>query len=169
MARYTDIADDLRARLALGEWQEGQRLPSISDLQEHYNVPGLNTIRAAQRILIDEGLLRAEQGVGVFAARTPPQTTDLSAELEHIRAAAARAITIAHTPGSSRNGDQVTLTGLNANNRQGRSVLALALENFAEHCRDKADEPTTSDGEREMRESWAAEAHRLLGQLDTWT
>lgn len=168
MARYTDIADDLRSRLALGEWREGDRLPSIGDLQDHYDVPGLNTIRAAQRILIEEGLLRAEQGVGVFVARTATTSTDLRTELEHIRTAAARALTIAATAGSSSDGDQVTFTGLNMNSRRGRSVLSLALENFADHCRDKAGAASASASEREMREGWASEAERLTKQLDTW-
>lgn len=171
MARYTDIADDLRARLALGEWEPGTRLPSINELQDHYDVPGLNTIRAAQRILIDEGLLRAEQGVGVFAIRAPGRGVDLRGELEYIRGAAARALTLTDAAGSSRGGDHATFTGLNANNRQGRSVLALALDNFAEHCRDKAQaaEDARDDGEREMRAAWATEAERLLTQLETWT
>lgn len=53
------------------EWQIGDRLPAIADLQKQYDVPGLNTVRAAQQKLVDEGLLRSEQGRGVFVVAIP--------------------------------------------------------------------------------------------------
>jgi len=64
MAKYMEIADDLRERISSGEYPVGSKLPGIPTLQKKYNVPGLNTIRDAQRILIVEGLLRPEQGGG---------------------------------------------------------------------------------------------------------
>ncbi|MFI2667575.1 GntR family transcriptional regulator [Micromonospora carbonacea] len=70
--RYQEIADDLRRRLAGGEWPVGTALPGISELQEEYNVAGLNTVRQAQRVLIDEGLLNPVQGRGTFVTALPP-------------------------------------------------------------------------------------------------
>lgn len=64
MARYRDIADDLRSRITSGEFSVGQQLPTIIELQNHYDVPGLNTIRQAQQLLVDQGLIEARQGVG---------------------------------------------------------------------------------------------------------
>jgi DNA-binding transcriptional MocR family regulator len=56
MARYRDIAADLQARIVGGEFAPGDQLPPITALMEHYRVPGLNTIRQAQQLLVDDGL-----------------------------------------------------------------------------------------------------------------
>jgi DNA-binding GntR family transcriptional regulator len=70
--RYKNIADDLRRRIALGDWEVGQKIPSIAELMGIYDVPSnLNMIRHAQSVLIGEGLLRAEQGRGVFVIAAP--------------------------------------------------------------------------------------------------
>jgi DNA-binding GntR family transcriptional regulator len=63
-------------------------------LQEDYGLPGLNTIRHAQQLLVDEGLVETRQGVGAFVLRTEPQprTIDCLAELREARAALTRAI-----------------------------------------------------------------------------
>lgn len=70
MSRYQEIADDLRARIEAGEFPVGAQLPGISALQQHYGVRGLNTIRAAQQRLVEEGILRTQQGVGAFVVGT---------------------------------------------------------------------------------------------------
>ena len=94
MARYRDIAGDLRTRIAAGEFPVGATLPSITDLQRHYAVAGLNTIRQAQQLLVDDGLIETRQGVGTFVLRTEPRPrpVDLLAELRAARAALNRAI-----------------------------------------------------------------------------
>jgi DNA-binding GntR family transcriptional regulator len=70
--RYQTIANDLRRRIADGEWEEGQKISSIVQLMGDYEVDrNHNLIRHAQSVLIDEGLLRAEQGRGVFVAARP--------------------------------------------------------------------------------------------------
>jgi DNA-binding GntR family transcriptional regulator len=40
MARYRDIAADLTARIAAGEFAPGDRLPPITALMEHQRVRG---------------------------------------------------------------------------------------------------------------------------------
>jgi DNA-binding GntR family transcriptional regulator len=94
MARYRDIASDLKHRIAGGEFPVGGQLPSISDLMEHYRVPGLNTIRQAQQLLVDDGMIETRHGVGAFVLRTQPQPrpVDLLAELRAARASLNRAI-----------------------------------------------------------------------------
>lgn len=94
MARYREIAEDLRRRISSGEFSPGQQLPSIAALQKHYDVPGLNTIRQAQQLLVDEGLVQTRQGVGAFVLRTDPQprAVDVLAELRAARTALNRAI-----------------------------------------------------------------------------
>ncbi len=94
MARYRDVAEDLRRRIAGGEFSPGQQLPSIAALQEHYDVPGLNTIRQAQQLLVDDGLVETRQGVGAFVLRAEaePRAVDVLAELRSARTAINRAI-----------------------------------------------------------------------------
>ncbi|MEV0288912.1 winged helix-turn-helix domain-containing protein [Kribbella sp. NPDC050820] len=94
MARYREIAEDLRRRIGTGEFSPGQQLPSIPKLQAHYDVPGLNTIRQAQQLLVDDGLVETRQGVGAFVLRTDPQPrpVDVVAELRTARSALNRAI-----------------------------------------------------------------------------
>jgi DNA-binding transcriptional regulator YhcF (GntR family) len=70
MSRYTDIADALRTRIQSGEFPVGSQLPSIAALQDEYNVRGLNTIRAAQQLLSEEGMVETRQGVGAFVVST---------------------------------------------------------------------------------------------------
>ena len=73
MARYQEIADDLRKRIQSGEFPVGAKLPGISALQERYGVTkSLGTIRAAQQLLVADGMLRTEQGVGAFVTATHP-------------------------------------------------------------------------------------------------
>jgi GntR family transcriptional regulator len=87
--RYKTIADDLRRRIAKKEWEIGEKIPSIAELMDTYGVPSnLNMIRHAQSVLIDEGLLRAEQGRGVFViARPDKDITSRTEALEAIREA----------------------------------------------------------------------------------
>jgi DNA-binding GntR family transcriptional regulator len=68
---YRTIYLDLRRRLANGEWGVGDQLPAIAELMDHYGTPSLNTVRAAQKLLADEGLVRSEQGRGVFVLAVP--------------------------------------------------------------------------------------------------
>lgn len=69
---YRRVQDDLRARIARGEWPSGSKLPSTRELVEHYRsalgLPTLSrlTIRRAIENLIEAGELRGQQGVGVF-------------------------------------------------------------------------------------------------------
>ena len=64
--QYEAIYQALRARIEAGEFAVGDKLPSISDLQDEYGVKSLGTIRAAHQMLIEDGLVRSEQGRGVF-------------------------------------------------------------------------------------------------------
>jgi DNA-binding GntR family transcriptional regulator len=94
MARYRDIAADLTTRIADGEFAPGDRLPPITALMEHCQVPGLNTIRQAQQLLVNDGLVETRQGVGSFVLRTEPvpRPVDVLAELRVARGAINRAI-----------------------------------------------------------------------------
>jgi DNA-binding GntR family transcriptional regulator len=97
MARWREVADDLRARVVRGEFPIGGQLPSIQQLQQQYEVAGQNTIRQAQTLLVNEGLLEAQQGVGVFVIATTPRAAgveQLLVEMRTARAAVDRAIAL---------------------------------------------------------------------------
>jgi DNA-binding GntR family transcriptional regulator len=105
VARYRDIAADLKARIDAGEFTVGAQLPTITDLQRHYDVPGPNTIRQAQQLLVDDGLIETRQGRGAFVLRTEPvpRPVDVLAELREAQKALARAISaLERVEGSSQ-------------------------------------------------------------------
>jgi GntR family transcriptional regulator len=68
---YKQIADHLRAAIARGRLREGDQLPSEAQLMDHYGVARM-TIRNAMRLLLDEGLVTAEHGRGVYVRSRPP-------------------------------------------------------------------------------------------------
>jgi GntR family transcriptional regulator len=70
-AVYKQIADHLRDAIARGRLQEGEQLPSETQLMEHYGVARM-TVRNALRILLDEGITTAEHGRGVYVRSRPP-------------------------------------------------------------------------------------------------
>jgi DNA-binding GntR family transcriptional regulator len=67
---YHDVATALRARIARGTYPAGDRLPSLSELMEEFEVSAI-TIRRALTELTYEGLIRGHQGLGVFVKEKP--------------------------------------------------------------------------------------------------
>src|ERR1039457_6789891 len=99
MAKYREIADDIRAKIQSGVYPEGSKLPGISALQEEYGVPGLNTIRAAQQLVVDEGMLETRQGVGAFVISAESlRHVDVAAEVTRARDALTKAIGALRVP-----------------------------------------------------------------------
>lgn len=95
--RYRAIAEELRERIDRGVYPVGSKLPSIAALMKEFDVKGLNTVRDAQQVLVNEGLLRPEQGVGVWVmAKTAEPTTALQILDDLRRAQSALGRAIAH-------------------------------------------------------------------------
>jgi len=93
--RYRAIAEELRGRIDRGVYPVGTKLPSIAALMKEFDVKGLNTIRNAQQMLVNEGILRPEQGVGVWVMEktTRPATTQqIIDDLRRAQSALTRAI-----------------------------------------------------------------------------
>ncbi len=62
---YRQIADDLAGRISAGEYPSGSKLPSTAAIEALYSVSHATAVRA-MGLLHDRGLVRGEQGVGVF-------------------------------------------------------------------------------------------------------
>lgn len=68
---YRQIAAELRRLITSGRLTPGAKLPSESELIEHYGVARM-TVRQAMQELRGEGLVVAEHGKGVFVRSAPP-------------------------------------------------------------------------------------------------
>jgi len=104
VSRYLEIASDLRQRIAAGEWPIGARLPGISELQDAYGA-ALNTIRAAEQVLRQEGILRISAGQGAYVLALPQagSEADVLDALYTARDAVASAINLVERQQESRN------------------------------------------------------------------
>lgn len=69
--RYRQIADDLRERIARGEFGDAGRITPEKELIKHYTV-AQGTIRQALGVLRDEGLTEARHGAGVYVRAFKP-------------------------------------------------------------------------------------------------
>jgi GntR family transcriptional regulator len=70
-AVYKQIADHLRVAIGRERLGPGDQLPSEAQLMAHYGVARM-TARNALRVLLDEGLITAEHGRGVYVRARPP-------------------------------------------------------------------------------------------------
>ena len=68
---YRQIAAELRRHISAGTLAAGEKLPSESELIEHFGVARM-TVRQAVQELRTEGLVVAEHGRGVFVRSAPP-------------------------------------------------------------------------------------------------
>jgi GntR family transcriptional repressor for pyruvate dehydrogenase complex len=62
---YTSVAEEIKARIAAGDWAVGQRLPSISQLAQEFGV-GTGSIREAVKVRASQGVVRIKHGRGMF-------------------------------------------------------------------------------------------------------
>jgi len=61
------LARQLRERIESGGLRKGQKLPTIVSLTEQTGL-SVDTVRAAYKILADEGLVRIVPGLGTYVA-----------------------------------------------------------------------------------------------------
>ncbi|MDF7627357.1 GntR family transcriptional regulator [Leuconostocaceae bacterium ESL0723] len=66
--RYIQIHNEIRERIAAGEWKTNQRLPAERDLAEDFKVSRM-TLRQAIQTLVDEGILERKVGSGTYVAK----------------------------------------------------------------------------------------------------
>lgn len=166
MARYHEIADDLRARIKAGEWKVGDKLPGISALQDQYKVEkSLGTIRSAQQQLVNDGMLRTEQGVGAFVtAREPDRPVSVGTIFAEIRGLADRGLVALQDAEFAARRAKGTVT-FNLLDQDCYSVLTEALRTFAADARHNVqDAPSPSAAEIFQRDARVAE--QLLDDID---
>ncbi|HEY64554.1 MAG TPA: GntR family transcriptional regulator [Caldilineae bacterium] len=65
---YYQLMQELRSRIEQGEWKPGDLFPSERELCQAYGVSRM-TVRQALAELVNEGLLRRDQGRGTFVAK----------------------------------------------------------------------------------------------------
>lgn len=70
---FHQLKERLRQRIAEGELRPGDRLPSLAELCAEHGISAI-TVRRALTDLVGEGLLRGEQGRGMFVAAARPST-----------------------------------------------------------------------------------------------
>ncbi|GCB49251.1 GntR family transcriptional regulator [Streptomyces sp. NL15-2K] len=70
LLKYEQIAEDLRTRIANGEFGPGDLLPSGRDLAEQWDVSRATVVKAYD-VLRNDGLVVARQGSGFTVAETP--------------------------------------------------------------------------------------------------
>lgn len=94
MARYHDIANELETRIRNGRYTD--HLPAIGALGAEFRV-SIGTVRAAEKLLADRGLIRIAQGERVQLIDAPPHNPTEAAlaaleQAENALAAAKRAV-----------------------------------------------------------------------------
>jgi DNA-binding GntR family transcriptional regulator len=80
---YAEIADDLRRRIAAGEWKPDEYLPSNKKLAAEYRRSTV-TVATALDVLKDEGLIASRSTIGTYvvsaaAGRSPADRERITA------------------------------------------------------------------------------------------
>lgn len=69
--KTVQAADLMRRKISAGEWEVNEPIPGLTDLEQDFGV-SFGTVRAAQQILVDEGLLsKPEQGISTRVIARP--------------------------------------------------------------------------------------------------
>ena len=69
---YRQLAADLTRRIQMGEYRQGERLPSEPQLAAEHKI-GRPTVRQATELLVRKGLIERRRGSGTFVRRLEPQ------------------------------------------------------------------------------------------------
>src|SRR5690606_23717366 len=83
LPRYVIVADRLRNKISSGGWVAGTALPSLHELADEFSV-SRPTARQAVQLLVKEGLLSSQRGIGTIVrqAAAPVKTTPLETSLK---------------------------------------------------------------------------------------
>lgn len=119
---YRTVAEQLRRRIADGEFAGGRRLPSRAELSRQYGV-GSNTAAAAVRLLAAEGVVRGRPGQGVYL-REQPSTGTMARSWTRERLLGTLAVSDPGADGSGEEGRTVRSTPLSTTEPAGPAIAA---------------------------------------------
>ena len=135
--QYTKVYEALRDRIEGGEFAVGDRLPSIAALQEQYSIASLGTVRAAQQMLAEDGLIRTEQGKGAFVVSTQSaRRVDVAAVLAQV----VDQLQTARAAFAAQQIRRVTIDLDDSDHGHASYVLTEALNEFAFRRQDEVDD-----------------------------
>ena len=135
--QYTKVYEALRDRIEGGEFAVGDRLPSISALQEQYGITSLGTVRAAQQMLAEDGLIRTEQGKGAFVVSTQSARR---VDVAKVLAQVVDQLQTARTAIAAQQIRRVTIDLNDSDHDHASYVLTEALNEFAFRRQDEVDD-----------------------------
>lgn len=111
---YRQIADSIKHQVALGVLEQGERLPTIRQLAENWQVDR-NTALRAYRVLDREGVISLEHGRGTFVRATahhPQVTRHRRARLELLMdESIGQALSLGYAPDEIQAAFQELMTG----------------------------------------------------------
>jgi DNA-binding FadR family transcriptional regulator len=151
------IANQLRQRIAEGEFPVGTLLPTEVDLAREFDV-SRGCVREAVRSLVHAGMLGARAGYGTFVVATSDLAPALARRLEHDRIADVLEVRLL----LEREGARLAATRATPGQRE---VLAEALAERAA-ARDTGDAPAYAEADRRFhRAIFEASGNVLLAEL----
>ena len=61
---YVQILEQIENEICTGKWQEGKRIPSVSELAHQYQVAP-QTVSHSLHLLVQRGILKPKRGIGM--------------------------------------------------------------------------------------------------------
>ena len=61
---YVQILEQIEDEICTGKWQEGKRIPSVSELAHQYQVAP-QTVSHSLHLLVQRGILKPKRGIGM--------------------------------------------------------------------------------------------------------
>lgn len=61
---YVQILEQIEDEICTGKWQEGKRIPSVSELAHQYHVAP-QTVSHSLHLLVQRGILKPKRGIGM--------------------------------------------------------------------------------------------------------
>jgi GntR family transcriptional regulator len=95
---YRQLVEQLRRRVAAGQWAAGQELPSVRELALQLAVNPM-TVSKAYGLMEAEGLLERRRGLPMVIAAQHAKAAPRAARIEQLRPALERAAAEAHQLG----------------------------------------------------------------------
>lgn len=95
---YLQIADQIRERILQGEWQDGERIPSIRELAIELGV-NPNTVTRSYQALLDWGIVANQRGRGYFVSEKASERALTGMREEFVRDELPRVIRAMQTLG----------------------------------------------------------------------